>query len=559
MKSYAKDLNKVNPKSTPQNMKVPGRKDQVKGKAGGAVFKVTPWTQLERFLVFGTEENTYYEKADKLTKQVAKSTTKLLNKSVEDGKAVIDKIVDFSFGGKIPKNNTAIFALALAYSSENQEVKNYAYTKLDKVARTGTDLFLFNEYLGILRPTRGGSGVQRSIGRWYTQKDIDRLAYQLVKYQGREGWTHRDVLRLAKPKPKTDDVSMAFKWAVGKWTKETDKLKSLPDIIKGFEKTKGEEDINKVIKNIKKFRLTREMIPTEMLKEKKVWETLLREALPLTALIRNLGVMSARELFKNPLSENVSLVVQKLGDKEYIKKSRVHPLTILNAMYVYKMGRGVKGSLTWDVNTKILDALDNAFYLAFDNVEPTNKRIMLALDVSGSMGSPIAGTQMTCRDASAALALVTANVEPNYFITGFTSGGNGSWWGSRSNNINDITGLSQLKISPKQRLDDVIKYTNQLSFGGTDCSLPMRYAMKNNIKVDSFVVYTDSETWAGPEQPFQSLKKYRNATGIDAKLIVVAMEPNRFTIADPTDPGMLDVVGFSTSTPNVISTFMKGD
>jgi 60 kDa SS-A/Ro ribonucleoprotein len=40
--------------------------------------------------------------------------------------------------------------------------------------------------------------------------------------------------------------------------------------------------------------------------------------------------------------------------------------------------------------------------------------------------------------------------------------------------------------------------------------------------------------------------------------VVVGMVSNGFTIADPTDPGMLDVVGFDASAPNTISDFSAG-
>jgi 60 kDa SS-A/Ro ribonucleoprotein len=36
---------------------------------------------------------------------------------------------------------------------------------------------------------------------------------------------------------------------------------------------------------------------------------------------------------------------------------------------------------------------------------------------------------------------------------------------------------------------------------------------------------------------------------------VVGMASNGFTIADPDDAGMLDVVGFDTVTPNLIADF----
>lgn len=43
--------------------------------------------------------------------------------------------------------------------------------------------------------------------------------------------------------------------------------------------------------------------------------------------------------------------------------------------------------------------------------------------------------------------------------------------------------------------------------------------------------------------------------GIPVKLVVVGMVANGFSIADPNDAGMMDVVGFDTATPMLISDF----
>jgi 60 kDa SS-A/Ro ribonucleoprotein len=95
-----------------------------------------------------------------------------------------------------------------------------------------------------------------------------------------------------------------------------------------------------------------------------------------------------------------------------------------------------------------------------------------------------------------------------------------------------------------------------LSSGGTDCALAGVVALKEKWEVDTFV-YTDNETWAGNIHPAQALREYRERMGIAAKLVVVAMASNGFSIADPDGAGMLDVVGFDAATPNVISDFMK--
>lgn len=78
-------------------------------------------------------------------------------------------------------------------------------------------------------------------------------------------------------------------------------------------------------------------------------------------------------------------------------------------------------------------------------------------------------------------------------------------------------------------------------------------------QIDVFVVYTDSETWFGKTHPTEALKKYREQMkNPNAKLIVVGMQSNGFTIADPNDKGMLDVVGFDSAAPQIMSLFAEG-
>jgi 60 kDa SS-A/Ro ribonucleoprotein len=168
------------------------------------------------------------------------------------------------------------------------------------------------------------------------------------------------------------------------------------------------------------------------------------------------------------------------------------------------------------------------------------------------MMSPVLGLEgLSCREASAAMALVTAATEPRHFFTAFTEGG------YRSVHRGVTSGLVPLSISPRQRLDDVVRQVETFPFGGTDCALPMIEAEKQRWAVDLFVVYTDSETWAGDVHPAQALRRYRERTGIAAKLVVVAMASNGFTIADPEDAGMLDVVGFDASAPQLIADFAR--
>ena len=259
----------------------------------------------------------------------------------------------------------------------------------------------------------------------------------------------------------------------------------------------------------------------------------------LTALVRNLGNMSRIGLIK-PLSAAEKLVAERLSDEQVIRKSRLHPFNILVALKTYQQGHGFRGTNSWTVSQRVCAALDDAFYKAFKNVEPTGKRFFFGLDVSGSMTSKMQNTNVSCAEATAALSLVTMNVEPQTYVMGF------------ANTFRD------LGIRKGVTLTAAAKKTHDNNFGSTDCSLPMTYALSKQIPVDVFVVMTDNETYAGRVHPSAALQDYRNKMKINAKLIVVGMTATNFSIADPTDAGMLDICGFDTAVPAIMAEFARG-
>jgi 60 kDa SS-A/Ro ribonucleoprotein len=81
----------------------------------------------------------------------------------------------------------------------------------------------------------------------------------------------------------------------------------------------------------------------------------------------------------------------------------------------------------------------------------------------------------------------------------------------------------------------------------------------SGLAFDTFVVYTDNETWAGSVHPHQALRRYRQRSGIPARLVVVGMTANDVSVADPADPGMLDVAGFDAAVPGMVADFSRGD
>ena len=464
-------------------------------------------------------------------------------------------IVDVSDKGRAPKNDPALFVLALAAKLGNPDTRAYALAVLPKVARIPTHLYHFASFINTLGGW--GRGTKRAFASWYRSMPEDRLAYLAIKYQERDGWSHRDLLRLSHPKALTERQNIIFGWMSNGWESVGDE--SHPDLILAkiwaFERAKT-CGIAELIDLISDYHLPHECVPNEHKGDPRVWDAML-PTMGIEAMIRNLGKMTKIGLIA-PLSTAESFVVSALRDQERITKSRLHPLHILVALNIYAQGHGDKGSLTWQPSARIIDALDGAFYLAFKAVEPTGRRLMLALDVSGSMNGPEINKMpgITPRVGSAAMALVTANVEPNHVFTAFTSGGAGVITSLGADSGYQCA-ISQIQISPRQRLDDVCNFTRGLPVGGTDCALPMIWAAKNKIPVDTFVIYTDSETWAGYVHATKALRDYRQAMGIASKLVTVGMISNSFSIADPADAGMLDVVGFDTAAPSLISDFAR--
>ncbi len=422
---------------------------------------------------------------------------------------------------------------------------------LPKVCRTGTHLFAFAEAVQGLRGW--GRGLRKGVAAWYEGKAPEALAYQVAKYQRRNGWSHRDLLRLAHPATSDPARQAAYRWVAGgaealgpREVKRGGGVASYPDVAPHLPRLLAAMDEARtagrdaVIRMIRDDGLPRECIPTQHLNDPGVWEALL-EKMPLMAMVRNLAKMTTVGLLK-PGSDATRTVRDRLADGDLLRKARLHPLAILLAASAYSAGRGLKGGLAWEPIATIKDALDDAFSRAFGHVVPAGKRTLIGLDVSGSMSSGnVADTPLTPREAAAALALVTARVEPEYHVVAFQDR------------------LVPLDVSAKSRLVDVVRKTRDLPFGGTDCALPMLYATERKLEVDTFIVLTDSETWAGPIHPAQALREYRETSGRHARLIVAGLVSNGFSIADPQDAGMLDVVGFDASAPELMAGFSRGD
>jgi 60 kDa SS-A/Ro ribonucleoprotein len=599
-------LAQVNTRATPQSEPIPGT---VPNNAGGHVYQLDDWGRLRRFLILGTVGGTYYVGEREHTKDNVALVQRLIKL---DGKRVVRELVEVSEEGRAPKQNPTIFTLAMCAASTDEWTKWDAFGALPRVCRTGTHLFMFIRYVEQFRGW--GRGLRTAVANWYlhprrgrpTAEDdeaapadgalfdvahADWLAYQVAKYQRREGWSHKDLIALCDREVRwrglhgREPLDYVLRAAMGELDlasqEAVEDLEKIPSTILQWKAAQAVDKPELTAQLVKESegRLSWEMLRSDHLGDAKVWRELMK-TMPIGALVRNLARLTANGAIK-PLSPDVTFVTTRLTDEERVRKSRLHPMQVLLAAKQYDLGHGDKGKLKWIPIPQILDALDVTFQLAFKNVEPTGKRTLLALDVSGSMRATIAGTTLTAREGGAAMALITARTEPNVHTIAFSDGAQQLYRGwsaggrvqvglnpdayyfvhRRDHPIarTNVTAVMPFPIGNRIGLAGLVRQMEKNDlFGGTDCALPMIYAIAQNLEVDTFVIYTDSETWAGDIHPSQALIKYRQHSGINAKLVVVGMTATEFTIADPNDAGMFDVVGFDSAAPAIIADFSAG-
>jgi 60 kDa SS-A/Ro ribonucleoprotein len=506
LKEYLDGVN-----STPQTERLNER--QIKNNAGGYGFRDVE--RLTRFLVLGTDGGTFYVQQKELTKQNVEFVVDMIKR---DERLVLDTVVDVSVNARAPKNNTALFVLALVFTAGQD--KAAATDALLKVARTATHLF---EFVGYLKAMGGlGRAKRKAIAAWYLNKSRDAVAMQVIKYRNRNGFTHKDLFSLSHVK--------GFDKSVGNFVMGKGYDGGVP-VIDNFIKAQGVTNVRDAVEILDSSNLPWEAFPTAMHNEAEFWRALFnRGDMGQMALLRNVKRFHNLGLFND--LKFAGDVAKALADQVLVEKGRLHPMNYLNAYFTCK---------PFGVNAKVMGALEKGYYAAFKNVEPSGKRVMLSLDVSGSMTWGFTtGLNMTARDASAAFAQILVRTEDYIEVNAFT------------------TRLMPLSISESDSITEVIHKVSNLPFGGTDVAQPIVQALRAKQMVDAFIVVTDSETWGGSQHVTQALSQYRKTVNPDAKLIVVGMTATEITVIDPQDAGSLGVVGFDSVAPKLITDFISG-
>lgn len=545
--SYAKHLRAPAPQSQP----IAGRVvEMAPNAAGGWGFKLDKWVRFERFLILGAEGGTYYVTEKQLTKESAEAALECL---AEAPLRYVDLVADVHGNNRAPKWKPAVFALALASVYGDINAKTAVRHVAPKLLRTGAQLLYFVSACDAMGKWR--RNLRTTVANWFLSRESDQVAYQAIKYQARDGWAMRDILRLAHPKTKDPVMKAVFDRICGRATSD-----EVPLILDDEAKMRRAVSLSgpAVAVNFANA-LPREALPSEVNGLKEYWHAVIG-TMPATALVRNLATMTRLGLMDEPGFR--AQVVARLGDVAWLKKARVHPMALLLANMAYsKGGEGTRsrgGSFT--PNVIVSSALEHAFEQCFSMETTLPGPLLVACDVSGSMSSHVDGSPaLTAKEAAAAIALVIAKASRGADIKAFNEACPAvhSSYSYGFGRVSAQQGAPYtFRVDNRSTLGEVRTQLEAMA-GGTDCASPINYALSTQKSYKGIIIISDQDSWAGRVHVTEAMKSYRMHVNPDAKLIVMAMNGQGTTLVDPQDPKALGIAGFDLAAFEAMEWFLR--
>ena len=204
--------------------------NQVLNDAGGYVWKLPTLEHVNRYLVLGGAKDmgNYYKQSSDVNLECALSVLKMIrDPDASQFVQLCALLKAVSVGGRAPKQEPVLLSLAAAIVfAKNPAEKQIAFETMKDCVRIPTHMFMlagFVRDLSMSKPENKGkgwgAGFRKAISHYYTSRNGRDLAFQMTKYQNREGWTHADIIRMIHVDPTTladDGARLMFDYVMMK-------------------------------------------------------------------------------------------------------------------------------------------------------------------------------------------------------------------------------------------------------------------------------------------------------------------------------------------------------
>jgi len=497
--------------------------------AGGVAYKFTPMHALAQMVATGVFRNTYYTSGAEQLKAFMEIT--------EDKKSISDeRLAKLAIWGRhnaYMKDTPAACVMRLL-SRNNMDLFHKVF---DKVIDNGRMLRNAFQMLrsGVFGRRSMGYSVQRAFQRWFNEKPV----HVLVAGSVGNNPSLKDVLRAARPTPKDQERDALFGWLAGKATDA--QAQNFPQMLKDILEFRANKEPSAQIEVLNRMGGLRWEMLSDAIAGPEVWKVIIGH-MGHQALRMNLNTLDRHDVFKS--KETVNYVASRLSDVEEIKKARQWPIQYFSAYMNAD-----------NVPHKIREALCSAAEVACGNIPELDGPLVIGVDTSGSMGSPITGvhakggasSKVTCRDAAALFAAALIRKNPDSLVVPFDDR------------------IHKIKIDPGDTILSISKSLSRLGGGGTCCHLPLQHANSLNRPFAGCVMISDNESWIGTGRygstgvmsEWNIFVDRQKKLGVypAPKLLNIDIAPYASTQAvDRVD--ILNVGGFSDSVFSVISGWM---
>lgn len=495
-------------------------KANARNDAGGIAYDTSAEYKIAQYVVTGTFNGTYYASADahlaRMKELAMKANPEFLAKVAVYGHKR-GKMKDLpAFCLAVLAARKELFWLRKAWPHVITNVK--MLLNFVQIIRSG-----------VLGRRSFGTAIKRMIQDWLTSRDGKQLMMAKI---GHSNPSLEDVIKMVHPKPVHKQQEAMFAYIVGRDYKAGD----LPEIVQEFELFKL--DNSNPLPDLPFRALTNCGLNETHWKgiaENMPWNTL---RMNLNTLARN-GVFNDRALTQR--------LAAKIGNESEVQKWNAFPYQLLTTYM----------NVGSDIPSEITLALQDAMEIATRNV-PNMGKLVIAVDLSGSMGSPVTGwrsggtTETTCKHAAALIASVALRANPHSTVIA---------WASTSQVV---------KLNPRDSVMTNADKLSKINVGhGTNAELALSEANKQKIKnADGVIVVSDMQSWMAP---FSSETRRWGGTGLaaewekfrkrnkGAKLIGINVTGSDGTVQTVDAPDVLNIAGFSDSVFDVIERFVHQD
>lgn len=491
--------------------------------AGGKAYALSPKAALARYAATGCLSNTFYVKAeDHLDRVIA-----LAGECDSD---FIAKVAVFARKeGHMKDMPALLMAILAARGEKGSSALKRAFPRAIDNGR------MVRNFVQIMRSGKLGrkslgTGPRNLVRKFFESNAPHWLFRQLAVGQDPSG---ADIVKMVHPKGKSPEHEALLGYMIGKVKPGSEKWAHVPPLVAQFEAWKADRSLDPP--EVPFELLTAQPLTAEQ------WARIFRQGqwhfirMNLNTAIRQ-GALKA-----DPGLED--FIADRLRDREAISKARVMPYQLLAA---YKYADS-------EVPRKIVDALHDALEISVDNVPEIEGRVLVIVDVSGSMASPITGynaavtaSKVRCVDVASLFASAILRKNRDAIILPV-----------------DTRVHEEFRPEPRDSILTNAERLARFGGGGTALGTGFAYANRERMKVNHVVIVSDQESWAdnyyGDGTLLQVEWEVLRNRNPGAKLVCIDIVPGKTHQIVEGLPEVLHVSGWNDSVFRVVASFLNGD